>query len=85
VREGGVMYSHQYDQHRAAKLQDGTEEMIRMREPQRRAVPIKYAFVALSVEPRCMEAFNSRAAADAFVARNPNQAWEAAQLPLRDE
>jgi hypothetical protein len=27
------MYGHQYDQHRAAKLQDATEEMIRMRRP----------------------------------------------------
>lgn len=33
------MYSHQYDQHRAAKMQDATEEMIRMRrkvDPSRR-------------------------------------------------
>jgi hypothetical protein len=33
------MYGHQHDQHRAAKLQDSTEEMIRMREPRHAAPP----------------------------------------------
>lgn len=34
------MYGHQYDQDRAAKLQDATEEMIRMRQPVEKPQPV---------------------------------------------